>query len=331
MNHTDETVGVGKGVVAEAVKNSFAVQAEVSEKVSDETKKQLFEVSEGNKKKLEGMVDCFQYAPTYIPSNVDFFDEITNGGLRSGVNVFAGKSGIGKTALATQLTIEMSAAGQPVVYITAGALKREIVCRGLCYLANKHCGYDLDINDITEALKTKTVSKELFDIYTNLCKNLIILDFNDKDSICCPYDLYYMSSMWMPDEPVCSIPDLDTIFSSFKRIYKKAPVFIVDSLQSIALSSGLDSGEQFNRMINDIGRLQLKHDVPILLIYDTPNYNENIFADCYNFKSMTSLILTFEPYIDFYYNERVITDGCERRWQVNYHAPKCMYSKQYIV
>lgn len=197
----------------------------------------------GSKDSLTALGKYFSEAPNHLPTGVDFIDDITYGGLYGGLSILCGVPNVGKTTLLVQIAVALSRQGVPVVYISKDMQKEEVMVKAVSHIASEDCGCELGINDLTEMLSSgKALSEDLEKAVIDACGMLHIIDFNRG------------TLQGVDLSELTEGSDFGKLVEYFSKMYDLASVFIVDSLQSIALSYEKSSKEGV-----DIALAELKY------------------------------------------------------------------------
>ena len=274
MHKTLETVN-GDTLGAEAEKKSV-YNGNIIDKLS--------QLASGSMKSIDSFKRYFSSTPMRIPTGIDFVDNVTNGGLYNGITVIAGVPGIGKTSMLVQIGVEMSAQGYPVIYISKDMTAPEIMLKALCFVSGKYCGNGIDTNTLGELVRDGKLSDELTDKYIKICRNFTILDFRfeaNSDFISLANSALNIGNDDSDDGSVQSVSYLASIFEVYCSLYKNPPLFIIDSLQSLALYSSMTGKEGVDSVLSQIKYLQMSFGVPVLLVsnLNRSSYRKSIGID----------------------------------------------------
>lgn len=258
-------------------------EARFNRMYDEDTLCQFKNVSEGSYSKFKRTEQSFRHSPMRVKTGVDFIDKVTNGGLYNGITVITGLPNLGKTTLLVQTAVSLSAKGYPVVYISKDMTQPEITLKAMCHIASEYCNLDLDLNAIAKAFKSGSLSDKLCSEYMEICKNMSILDFRFEDNadfikLADKVLNYNISDVGECDEVVSYI---EAIFEVYSNMYEKPPVFIIDSLQSLALYSDKAGKEAVDKTLAQIKYLQMKFGVPVLLVsnLNRASYHKSIELD----------------------------------------------------
>lgn len=255
----------------------LGVDAEKKSVYNSEIIDKFSDLASGSRKSIDNFKRYFLNTPMRIPTGVDFVDDVTNGGLYNGITVIAGVPGIGKTSMLVQIGVEMSSQGYPVVYISKDMTSHEIMLKALCFVSGRYCDEGVDINTLGEVIREGKLSDNLADKYIQICRNFTILDFRieaNREFISLADSVLNSGYKGDEDDSVQTVSYLASIFEVYCNLYKKPPLFIIDSLQSLALYSSTTGKEGVDSVLSQIKYLQMNFGVPVLLV---SNLNRNSY------------------------------------------------------
>lgn len=218
-----------------------------------------------------------------IPTGIQFFDEISGGGIYNGLNVIAGMPNVGKTTFLVQVAVEVSAAGRPVVYISKDMTMTEILLKVISYVSGVYLCNKLDANEVASALRDGTLPPEVRSVFNDVCRNLHIRELRvgadeafehvadgiihenkiDEDSEASEDDVNPVKST---DIQLGCLGLLGDIFELYSRVYKESPVFIIDSLQSVSLDTGEAGKSGVDFALSYIKYWQMKYNAPVIVV-----------------------------------------------------------------
>ena len=243
---------VGFGIVGGVV----CKRADVESKLEALNTQVLLGTSMGNDDVLQKLKVHYNSNLNHLPTGIDFVDDLTFGGLYSGLTVLAGVPNVGKTSLLVQIAAECSKRGVPVVFVSKDMRSEEIMLKVISYIASNLEGADaLGINEITDLYaQGKDISDNVREAVRLACQNLHIVDFN--------------SGVWdsIDDCSLVESSNMGKIVELYSKLYKSAPIFIVDSLQSVSISYEKSSKEGVDVALAELKRLERKFDARMIVV-----------------------------------------------------------------
>lgn len=214
-----------------------------------------------------------------------FFDEATHGGLYNGLTVIAGLPGAGKTTLLVQLAVERSLVGLPTVYVTKDMSKTEVLLKAI--------GYSLGAPVDTVAEHARFIGLGMMNRdFRQYLENVVILEPADEDFLTA-------INSGVELEETSNVGKMVEVFT--KYFAPKRPVFVFDSLQSMALSPQYTAKDGVDLALLEFKRLQRKFDAPFVLVSNLARsaYNSEItmasLKESGNIEYEASCVLALEP------------------------------------
>ena len=233
----------------------------------------------GSFEMLERLKGFYALNHQHLKTGIEFIDSVTNGGLILGMTVLGGMPNVGKSTLLVQVAVELCKKGTPVVYVNKDMRAEEVMLKAISYISAmpflSECYSVTDIsrvyamgNDIADDVRLEVVQ---------FCERLHIIDIDDakwSDIGCARLSEKFA---------------LGRVIEAYCSFYKESPVFIIDSLQSVAVSSDRNSKEAMDLVLSEIRQLQRKYNVRIVLV---SNFNRGSYdkpADLLSFKESGSI------------------------------------------
>ncbi len=218
-----------------------------------------------------------------VPTGIEFFDEMSGGGIYNGLNVIAGMPNVGKTTFLVQLAVELSKAGRPVVFMSKDMSMTEIMLKAISYVSGAYLHRTLDINEVAEALREGSLPTDVTDVFGDVCRNLHIRELrvgadiafehvadvivneakSDADDDASRDDETAPKST---DVPFGCLGLMGNIFEIYSKVYDEKPVFIIDSLQSVSLDTGESGKGGVDFALSYIKYWQMQCNAPVIVV-----------------------------------------------------------------
>lgn len=265
-------------------------------KLNELIRASIAKFSVGSEHSLSKMIKWFGENALRIPTGVDFFDEATNGGLYNGITVLAGAPNLGKTTLLVQVAVSLSSKGIPVIYITKDMSRAEIYLKVVGHVSNiSGCKNGLAIPEVAEYLNLGGLPEDLKTAIFKRCGNLHIVETRQGAND----EFEAILDNALLDEKLY----IGKIFQLYCKYFEEIkPVFIIDSLQSIALEYAGTSKEGIDLALSYIKGLQLSYGAPVILVsnLNRASYQQRLsissLKESGNIEYESSTILGLEAY-----------------------------------
>ena len=233
----------------------------------------------GSFEMLERLKGFYALNHQHLKTGLGFVDSVTNGGLILGMTVLGGMPNVGKSTLLMQMAVELCKRGTPVVYVNKDMRAEEVMLKAVSYIsAMPFLSESYSVTDITKVYALgKDIADDVRLEVVQLCERIHIIDIDD--------------SKWCDTEGVklSEKSAIGRVIEAYCSFYKESPVFIIDSLQSVAVSSDRNSKEAMDLILSEIRQLQRKYNVRIVLV---SNFNRGSYdkpADLLSFKESGSI------------------------------------------
>lgn len=233
----------------------------------------------GSFEMLERLKGFYALNHQHLKTGIEFIDSVTNGGLILGMTVLGGMPNVGKSTLLVQMAVELCKQGTPVVYVNKDMKSEDVMLKAISYISAMP--FLSECYSVTDISSVYAMGKDIADDVrlevVQFCDKLHIIDIDDaKWSDISATKLSEKSALGRVIEAYCSF-------------YKESPVFIIDSLQSVAVSSDRNSKESMDLVLSEIRQLQRKYNVRVILV---SNFNRGSYdkpADLLSFKESGSI------------------------------------------
>ena len=233
----------------------------------------------GSFEMLERLKGFYALTHQHLKTGIDFIDKVTNGGLILGMTVLGGMPNAGKTTLLVQMAVELCKKGTPVVYVNKDMRAEEVMLKAVSYIsAMPFLSESYSVTDITKVYALgKDIADDVRLEVVQLCERLHIIDVDE--------------SKWCDAEGIklSEKSAIGRVIEAYCSFYKESPVFIIDSLQSVAVSADRNSKESMDLVLSEIRQLQRKYNVRVVLV---SNFNRSSYdkpADLLSFKESGSI------------------------------------------
>lgn len=233
----------------------------------------------GSFEMLERLKGFYALNHQHLKTGLSFIDSVTNGGLILGMTVLGGMPNVGKSTLLVQMAVEICKKGTPVVYVNKDMRAEEVMLKAISYISAMP--FLSESYSVTDISKVYAMGKDIADDVrlevVQFCERLHIIDVDDV-KWCDTYDVKLSEKF-----------ALGRVIEAYCSFYKESPVFIIDSLQSVAVSSDRNSKEAMDLVLSEIRQLQRKYNVRIVLV---SNFNRGSYdkpADLLSFKESGSI------------------------------------------
>ncbi len=278
-----------------------ARKAELSDEVDVFYSGLISQLSASGKNTLDEFYKVMADASMHTPTGT-FIDFLTNGGLYNGFTTIGGMPNVGKTTLLVQIGVEASFMGQPVVYITNDMSKHEILLKVLNYIScNFQCDESFDINDLSARISSgKGIPEELLYALMSICSNFHIRDVG--------YGADFAFDSFVDNVELEEKYPIGQIVEIYTRAYVKKPIFIIDSLQSVAVDIDKSSKESVDVTLEILKGVQRKYQVPMVLVSNLNRvaYNTHLtlsaLKESGNVEYCSSTVLMLEPNYSEYHS-----------------------------
>ena len=233
----------------------------------------------GSFEMLEKLKGFYSLNHQHLKTGVSFIDSVTNGGLILGMTVLGGMPNVGKSTLLVQVAVELCKKGTPVVYVNKDMRAEEVMLKAVSYISAMP--FLSETYSVTDISKVYSMGNDIADDVrlevVQFCERLHVIDIDD--------------AKWS-DIGVARLSEksaLGRVIEAYCSYYKESPVFIIDSLQSIAVSADRNSKESMDLVLSEIRCLQRKYNVRVVLV---SNFNRGSYdkpADLLSFKESGSI------------------------------------------
>ena len=233
----------------------------------------------GSFEMLERLKGFYALNHQHLKTGIEFIDSVTNGGLILGMTVLGGMPNVGKSTLLVQVAVELCKKGTPVVYVNKDMRAEEVMLKAVSYIsAMPFLSKSYSVTDISKVYSMgNDIADDVRLEVVQFCERLHVIDIDD--------------AKWS-DIGVARLSEktaLGRVIEAYCSFYKESPVFIIDSLQSVAVSSDRNSKESMDLVLSDIRQLQRKYNVRVILV---SNFNRGSYdkpADLLSFKESGSI------------------------------------------
>ncbi|MEC1717797.1 DnaB-like helicase C-terminal domain-containing protein [Schinkia azotoformans] len=209
----------------------------------------LLNLNIGSGDNLEKMIDSIKDYARCIPTGYKDIDNALQGGIRTGITIFAAKPNIGKTTMGLQLAEQFSSFGHQVLYFCNDMATVELISKGISrhsYINDKKNGYSVsEILNVhaDSAIKSSEVFKKACNSYRENAKNLRIVDSSES----------------------LDINNIQKVIADYLKVGIK-PIIFIDYLQKIVVPGIANDKEKMDYLIVLLKQIALCYSLPIVVI-----------------------------------------------------------------
>lgn len=212
--------------------------------------------------------DIFQCVGMEQPISTGFtsLDNVTNGGLRSGLVVLGATSSAGKTTLIVQVADQIAAQGKPVLFVTIEQSGREIVAKSLSRMMAQRGFKSIGLWEMADMKwrgrwpedKTQALFDSMSDYMEQVTPNLVIMSAKEQPTVkqveAAAYAIAkdrgaspvvfidYLQLLAAPTEHSTDKQAADYNVSQLRRMARdlKTPVWVISSLNRTSYSGVIE-------------------------------------------------------------------------------------------
>ena len=183
------------------------------------------------------------------PSGFKKLDELLDGGFKAGLSFIAGFAASGKSAMISQIALQMSEQNIPVIYFSLEMAERECISRMMSFIQHRYMG-------------NKANTANMFLNVTNKDEAYQDVIEKTKEAV---RNIYLMTN------PSASLTT-DTVNKTIKSFcsngaYPEKPVVIIDCLHMLRIENDeyISENQRISIILKRLKTISDQYDIPILL------------------------------------------------------------------
>lgn len=231
----------------------------------------LSNLAAGSESTLGKVKEYYSVHHNHLPTGVEFFDGLCSGGLYDGISILAGVPNCGKTTLLVQVALSLSAKGIPVVFVSKDMKPEEVLLKAISYVASLGSVESVSVNDITDKYAAGSdLDDGVLNSFKNMASNLHIIDYNTH-----PF-------MSITDTNIQEESILGRLIEGYSKLFVQNPVFIIDSLQSIAVDYNRTSKEGVDLALANLKHYERKYHARMIVVSNLSRmyYDKDLDISC---------------------------------------------------
>ena len=190
----------------------------------------------------------FNNPPQYIPTGIDSFDKVLNGGLLDEFTVLGGNTGTFKTTLLQYIADNIAKQGHHVTYVSLEIAKRDLMFKSVVRNLNHVCGIEISTSDIKHGKFDKDIVNHISELDLSYMNNITYIDSTDIKDI-----------------------NLSCVMSAIREdIFKHdgKSVVMIDYLQLVKSDRpySSDTRTTIDDIIGELKQITVKYGCPVLAI-----------------------------------------------------------------